>query len=408
VSTETAPKLSRIGSLRASLNSIGAPKNDATKNGSGKKGPIKDTKQVSHYSLKEKSNSGNVRVINPDGHCIGIDIGATAVRAAILTPGVHEGKPSVTAHGLGVVALPKGAVVNGLVVDQNTVSRALRQLWSENKFECSNVILGITHQQSVVRDLDMPQLAPDLMVKALPYQAREIVPFALDQALIDFLPLSLPDSRTELIHGLLIAVPRAPVLAAVHAAEKAGLKVARVDLSPFAALRSMADAANTVEAVIDLGAHMTNIIIHRDGVPRVVRSVNRGGAELTARIADRSGMSVADAEVAKCVNGLSGRDRSVVDVISDGIRPLLAEIRSSVQYFSTTNSQVIPQRITLTGGAAYLPGLAELLCEQLAVPTELVAPTQHISNRSSPDAQQKSPATAATAVSVGLAMGAAA
>ena len=69
-------------------------------------------------------------MINPDGHAIGVDIGATAVRAAILSPGTHEGRPSVTVHGLGQVPLPEGAVVNGVVIDQAAVTAALKQLWS--------------------------------------------------------------------------------------------------------------------------------------------------------------------------------------------------------------------------------------------------------------------------------------
>ena len=37
-----------------------------------------------------------VGLINPDGHAIGVDIGATSVRAAILSPGTHEGLPGQT------------------------------------------------------------------------------------------------------------------------------------------------------------------------------------------------------------------------------------------------------------------------------------------------------------------------
>lgn len=357
---------------------------------------------------RQKAGPNKVRVVNSDGHSIGIDIGATCVRAAILTPGVKDGQPSVTAHGMGMVALPLGAVINGVVTDPAAVTHALKQLWSQHKFECHNVILGITHQQSVVRDLDMPNLAPDLLKKALPYQAREIVPFSMDQAILDYVPLSAPDPQTDMMHGLLIAVPRPPVLAAVMAVEKAGLKVGRVDLSSFAILRSSTDPSNAIEAVIDMGCHMTNVVIHKGGIPRVVRTVTRGGNDLTERISDRVGLSPKDAEEAKCVNGVSGLKREVVDAISDGIRPLLAEIRSSVHYFSSTNGNVVPERISLTGGAAHLPGLAELLTDELGINTEVVAPMQHIRNRFAPDSRNTSAEGAASAVSVGLAMGAAA
>jgi type IV pilus assembly protein PilM len=240
----------------------------------------------------------SVGITNSDGHAIGLDIGATSVRGAILSHGTHEGRPSVSVHGLGQIDLPAGAVVNGVVSDQVAVTRALRQLWDVNKFECRNVILGITNQQVVVRDLQVPNLSPEQLAKALPFQAREVVPLPMGQALLDFTPLGPVDPETDTVRGLLIATPRQPVIAAVQAVERAGLHVARVDLSTFAALPAIADEHLSVEAVVDVGAHVTNIVIHAHGIPKVVRTVTHGGYELTERIVDRVGLNLVEAEIA--------------------------------------------------------------------------------------------------------------
>lgn len=350
-----------------------------------------------------------VGLINADGHAIGIDIGARAVRAAILSPGTNDGRPSVTVHGLGEVALPVGAVVNGVVMDPAVVTAALKELWRINKFECRNVIIGITNQQLVVRDMTVPNLSPEQRAKALPFQAREIVALPMEQVLIDFAQLGEVNPETGMVSGLLVATPRAPVLAAVQAVERARLKVARVDLSSFAALRAIADEQLSVEAVIDLGAHLTNIVIHNHGVPKVVRTILRGGDELTNQLADRLGISNAEAEMAKVQIGLAGVQDKVGKALGEAVRPLLAEIRSSIHYFGSTNSGAVLERISLTGGASQLPGLAAALSEQLGVPTNVITPMQHIRNRWA-SRQTSNPETEAhaTAVSVGLAMGAAA
>jgi type IV pilus assembly protein PilM len=350
-----------------------------------------------------------IGIVNPDGHAIGIDLGATSVRAAILSHGTTAGRPSVSVHGIGHVGLPIGAVVNGVVSDQNAVTTALKKLWAENRFECRNVILGITNQQIVVRPLDMPVLEPEQIAKALPFKAREVVPLPLDQALIDWIPLGDPDQSTDSVPGLLIATPRQPVLAAVQAIEKAGLQVARVDLSSFAALRAIADESCGVEAVVDIGAHMTNIVIHNHGVPKVVRAVTRGSQELTERIMDATGLEPDRAEEAKRMQGLTASNRNFVDAISEGVRPLLAEIRSSIHYFGTTEGGATVERVSLTGGGSALPGLAQLLGDHLSIRTDVVAPMQHIRNRlASKEIQKEETELSATAVALGLAMGAAA
>jgi type IV pilus assembly protein PilM len=348
-----------------------------------------------------------VGVINADGHAIGLDIGATSVRAAILAPGTLEGRPSVTVHGIGRVDLPPGAVVNGVVSDQPAVTAALKHLWLTNKFECRNVILGVANQQILVRDLTVPNLNPQQLEKALPFQAREVIALPIDQVILDFTRLGQPDPETNMVSGLLMATPRDLVLSAVSAVEKAGLKVARVDLSSFATLRSIGQEKLGVEAIIDLGAHLTTIMIHDRGVPKLVRTLTRGAQELTDQLANRLDISTGEAEQAKFEVGLTGEGETA-RTLQESIRPLFAELRTSLGYFRSTVKDATLERISVTGGGANLRGLPDLLSEQMRLPVDHIDPMQHVRNRSSKEARAEGVQRNSSAVSLGLAMGAAA
>ena len=359
--------------------------------------------------MKHRMNGINrVGLVNSDGHVIGLDIGATAVRAAVLAPGTHEGRPSVTVHGLGSAPLPPGAVTHGAITNPLAVTTAIKEMWHAHKLNDRKVVLGITSQQVVVRDLAMPDLPADELRAALPYQAREVIAIPVDQALIDFCPVGPAEPGTNTVPGLLIAAPRKPVLTAVDAVERAGLQVARVDLAAFGALRSTASGHQGVELIIDVGAQLTSLVIHQDGTPKVVRIVAHGSDEITDRLADRIGLSTEDAEQAKRTVGITGDDE-VSRVIKDILRPLYSEVRGSVHFYSTGAPGAPIERIGLTGGGAALPGLAESLAEQHSIPAGIVTPMQHIRNRfSSREVDHDSGELNATAVSVGLAMGAAA
>ena len=351
---------------------------------------------------------GRVGVINPDGHAIGVDIGATAVRAAVLAPGQVDGRPVVTIHGSGSVPLPRGAVVDGVVQDKAAVSNALKHLWRESRLECRHVVLGVANPQILVRDMQMPNMTPEQRAKALPFRAREVVALPMDQVLLDFAALGAPDPDTDIVRGLLVATPHQPVVAAVAAVEAAGLSVARVDLSSFGTLRSVADERLRVEAVIDLGADLTTIVIHDHGVPKLVRSVAMGGRQLTELLVDRLRYSVDDAESAKRSTGLAGEDVNVARAVSDGVRPLITEIRSSINYYSANDGTPIEQ-ISLTGGGAALRGLPGFLSAQLGIAVEVIDPMRRV--RASSGKQRSSTAEVSvtpSAVAVGLAMGAAA
>jgi type IV pilus assembly protein PilM len=350
-----------------------------------------------------------IHPMNSDDHAIGVDLGASAVRVAVLSLVTKDGRPWVTMHGMASEPLPPGAVVNGAVHEQSAVTGALKRIWETSDFKCDRVILGIANPQVVVRPLKIPNLSAQQRAKALPFQAREIIALPLDEVILDYAQVGEPDPTTGLITGLLIATPRLPVLAAVEAVERAGLKVARVDLSSFGALRSAGDEHLMVQAVIDLGADLTSIVIHNKGVPELVRTLARGGRELTELLMENLKLSFEDAERAKRETGLTGQRDSASTTLEAGIRPLLAEIRSSINYFRAGTEGAVLEGISLTGGGAALPGLAAELSHQNGVPTRVVTPMLHIDNRHpamEPGAAESE--RAATAVSIGLAMGAAA
>ena len=352
---------------------------------------------------------GNVKTINADGHSIGLDLGATSVRATILTPGTVEGRPSVTVHGIGSLPLRPGTVVNGAVSDPAALTTALKQLWDMYDFGCDHVILGVANPQVLVRHMTIPKLSPQQQAKALPFQARDVVALPIDEVILDFVALGPEDPDSTQTAGLLVATPREPVLVAVAAVEQAGLKVARVDLASFAMLRSIADEHLSVEAVIDLGAHLTTIVVHNRGVPKLVRTLARGGQELTERLIDRLSLNADQAEQAKFESGLMGPQPEVARILNEGIRPLLAEIRSSINYFRSGNEEAQLERISLTGGGSRMSGLAQAVSEQTGIPTNVITPMQHIRNRwVQPDVDPDDTERSASAVSVGLAMGAAA
>jgi type IV pilus assembly protein PilM len=335
---------------------------------------------------------------------IGIDIGSTSIRAVEAT----RSKNQPVINDFGQVLLPEGAVVGGVVKDDRAVTAGLRHLWATQKFTNKSVILGVTHQQVIVRHIEVSNLPPKEMKQALPFQVRDVLPLPVEQAVLDFYPLEDP-GKNDTVHGLLIAAPKEAVLNTVNAVERAGLHVAHVDLACFAALRSAAHLTGDIEAVVDIGANGTNIIVHHNGVPQIVRTVPRGGAEVTKLIASRLGMPTAEAETLKCRVGLvRGEGPDSTEVIIEAIRPLINEIRSSLNYYASShpNSQV--KRLALVGGSALLPGLPDRLTDELGVEAFLSNPLQRISDSRSGgrhDVLERFRSSAA--VAIGLTLGAA-
>lgn len=336
---------------------------------------------------------------------IGLDIGSTSIRAVEATQ--TKDKPII--NDFGQVLLPEGAVVGGVVKDDRAVTTALRHLWTTQKFTSKSVTLGVTHQQVVVRHVEVSNLPAKEMRQALPFQVRDVLPLPVESAVLDFYPLEDPGD-SETVHGLLLAAPKEAVLNMVTAVERAGLHVEYIDLSCFAALRAGAHLAEDTEAVVDIGANGTNIIIHTNGVPDLVRTIPRGGVEVTKLMASRLGMSLGEAEMLKCRVGLvKGEGPESAEVVAEAVRPLINEIRSSLNYYASSQPKA-PRvaRLALVGGSAELPGFADRLSSQLSIPVHLSDPLLRVSDsRSGGRHDVLGRFRSSAAVAIGLMLGAA-
>jgi len=344
---------------------------------------------------------------------IGLDIGTSGVRAAELS----FGKNGVTLEKFGQVALPEGAVRDGEVVDTATVAAAIRQLWSHTGFTHKNVIVGVANQRVVVRTVDLPWMPLAELRSSLPLQVQDFLPMPVEAAVLDFHPLEeITDSAgTRQWRGLLVAAARDMVMANVTAVESAGLKVTIVDLTSFAVLRSMGKAGvadSDTEALVDIGATVTNIVVHNGGVPRFVRILLMGGQDITDAVADKLGLPQSQAEALKQDLGGSSLDHegvlSAARAVESTSAAFVDEVRGSLDYFAAANPGGPIQRLVVSGGGSRLPGLADRLTGATRLPVETGNPMLGLRlGKTGLSDEQVDFVQPLAAVPVGLALGAA-
>jgi type IV pilus assembly protein PilM len=356
-----------------------------------------------------------------------LDVGSTGVRAASIS----FGKNGPTLDGLSQVSLPPGAVRDGEVVDPEAVADAIKRLWKHGKFRSKKVVVGVANQRVVVRQVDLPWLEPSELHASLPLHVADLLPLPVEQAVLDFCPV---EERTgadgaRMLRGLLVAVDRTVVLSLLDAVGRAGLKPTQVDLTPFAVLRSLAQVdeigvgrADT-EALVDVGARITNIVIHTGGVPRFVRVLLMGGEHVTEAIAERMGVPLEQADSVKQQLALAAEPAplrpALGEPVDDGhpaqrvldqvASAFVNEVRGSLDYYLAQPSSPALSRLVLTGGGSMLTGLAARLGAATELPVHTGSPVDGIRvGKTGLSPEQLSYVDPLVAVPVGLALAAAA
>src|SRR5262245_13983694 len=363
---------------------------------------------------------------------IGLDIGSTAVRAAELSPGAQ---PTVVRAAQR--PLPAGAVENGEIRDPGAVSEALRDLWKDGGFSSRQSWLGIGNQRMVVREIALPFLPEKELRASLGLQVQEFIPMPVDEAVLDYDPIGeFEQDDRKMLRMLLVAAQRAMVDLTVQSVRGAGLEPMGLDLIPFALVRavgtpdiSMDLDGSGEEAIIDIGAHVTNIVVHDRGATRFVRILPSGGRDVTVAIARAVGVDDMVAERLKRGETPEGtpepeteqeepgaetesspeapgtlKPQQVRQVALQRAAAFVDEVRSSLEYYTAQAREARIARVLVTGGGSKLEGLLDLMRQRIPVPVDPGRVFQHVPSELKEPEESLAAAEPFFAVSVGLAI----
>ena len=341
---------------------------------------------------------------------VGLDIGTSAVRVAE----VSSGRGGASLNGFAQVPLPPGAVVDGEIRDEGMVSEAISQLWKRAKVRSKRAVIGVANQRVVVRQVDLPFLEEKDFRSSLRFQVADHIPMSVEDAELDFEILETfeTDNGDRMMRVLLIAAATDMVESFVSAASAGGVEVVGIDLTPFAVARAVSPAARGetgiqgAQAVIDVGAGVTGIVVHVAGEARFVRILLVGGDDVTASLAESVGISFEEAEALKLDlgRGVGSPDarRTLVSRVDD----LVNEIRGSLDYYLSQEDAVDVNSVILTGGGSLTAGFADRLQQVVLGAVEVGRPLSGLNfSKSGLSPEQAAQVEPVISAGVGLALG---
>jgi type IV pilus assembly protein PilM len=340
---------------------------------------------------------------------VGLDIGASAVRAARVT----TGKRGSALAAFGQVALPGDAVVDGEIRDAGAVSEAIAQLWKRAKLRTRKAVVGVANQRVVVRQVTLPFMEEKEFRQSLRFQAADHIPMPVEGAELDFQIIDDYGSDQEhMMRVLLVAAATDMIESFVGAAAGGGIEAVGVDLAPFATARAVSPAArgeygvDGAEAVVDVGAQITSIVVHSGGEARFVRILTRGGRDSTDALAEHLGIEPEEAEGLKLdlARGIGSAESQ--RVLRERVSALVEEIRGSLAYYSSGEDSEPVASVILTGGGSLTPGLVEQLDQALNAHVRRATPFEDLDvSRSGLSPEQIEQIEPVVATAVGLATG---
>lgn len=288
---------------------------------------------------------------------IGLDLGSSVVKAVTVKFGLRgseivgfDSEPvELDAEGFGT--WPK-------------VLEAARRLMERINLESSAVHCAVSGDAVAVKTVMLPASASRRLEQVLRFELDEVLPYDIEEAVFDFVEMGREGDEIKILTAV-AKLDRVEEL--LNGLVGTGADPREVGVATLAYDVDFQDDKQAgVVAVVDIGHMRTNVAVAGDEVP-TVRTILRGGRDLTDALAKKANAAFAVAEEHKKRDGLQGK---VGEVLREAIRPLVREIRQTIKGHLASGGKRV-QKVLLCGGTGRMVGLVGLLADELGVPVEV-------------------------------------
>jgi type IV pilus assembly protein PilM len=325
---------------------------------------------------------------------VGVKIGASGISAArvIQTGGRAELLELVREP------LPRGVVVAGEVRDVPALASALSHMFSVHRLPKKAVRLGISNNRIGVRIIEVSGvMEPRQLENAIRFRAQEVLPIALEDAVLDYQQLSESvNADGELVRRVLLVVAYRDLIDRyVVAFKEAGVRLVGIDLEAFGLLRALTpggigERSDAAHVVVSIGHERSTFAVSDGNVCEFTRVLEWGGSTLDVAIARQLNLAPSEAEPVKHAIALDGSEPTLppnvtreqanlaADIVRRQLQTFARELVSSLQYYQNQPSSLGIGDIVITGGTSLLPGLAGELQRLIGVSVRVGDPFERV------------------------------
>lgn len=193
---------------------------------------------------------------------VGIDMGSGYIKLS------YQGKVYET-------ETPKEAINNGVISNVSQIAETIKVMVLENKLSGKQAVIVYNGPSVFTKVVKLPVMKDEEIQDYLDLEAENIVPFPVNDGVVDFLVLKKDMNSMEI---LTIAIKNDLVVPYIDVIKKVGLIPIAIDIPALAIGRMIFPKKEEgLQLIIDVGTTTTDIHIYQDSIFRFSRSINIGG-----------------------------------------------------------------------------------------------------------------------------------
>jgi len=317
------------------------------------------------------------------GHLLGIDIGLSAVKVALLTP---LKKNNFRIERFCHLPLSEAAIIEDEIQKPSEITELIKEGIERIGYKDAICCIGIDGPNTMTKRLQIPDGSKEEIEDNVLWESEQYIPFGADESELDFQVLGDVPGDDD-VKDIIVSAAKINVIESyTQVVTTAGLKPKVTDLKVFA-LNNIFEsiyydnlaALEVGTILIDFGAQSTKILVYRYGAPVLTKEIILGGVLVTEEIQRQMGVSYYEAEDLKINGDQSGNlPEEIMPIIEQHLSNLMSEIKKVLNFYIASGSSEPVDYCSITGGSAHLPGLVETLSEVIGIKAELIDPFKRI------------------------------
>lgn len=208
------------------------------------------------------------------------------------------------------------------------------------------------------------------LISAVNEEAKKVIPLPLEEMILDW--KVIPDSSGKVpakgnLRIFLTGSPKKLVRKYIDIFKAGRLRLASLETETFSLVRSLVGNDKTTVIIVEIGANSTDLSIVKESIPVLNRSLAVCASTVTKVLAEKLGLSYAQAEQFKfdlSVSLSADSQEELPQLIAKTLEPIVTEIQYMLDFFRSQGSGEV-EKLILSGGGALLLNLSDYLAKRL-------------------------------------------
>ncbi|WP_437186362.1 type IV pilus assembly protein PilM [Planctomicrobium sp. SH668] len=306
----------------------------------------------------------------------GIDIGQSALKA-IKIRHIADGD-QIVAEAFDYIQYPKILSQPDAIPDE-IVASAMETFLGRNSLKGDSVSISVAGKSALARFIQLPPVEASKLHEIVKYEARQQIPFALEDVIWDYQPLGAGAEESGFLLDAevgLFAMKKDQIYQQLRPYNAAKVEVDLIQIEPLNLYNMLSvdtlgirrnstqEPSDEYVIALDMGCDSTTMVAS-NGFKIWIRSVSIGGNHFTRALTKEMKLSFAKAEHLKCNATKSPDPRAVFQALRPVFNDYVSEIQRSIGYFSSVNRSAKISKVIGFGNGFKLAGLQKFLQQNL-------------------------------------------